>query len=124
MREELSKQKGSRSEKAEAVKEEPKEKSVVPAEAETKAAPSAKLEERMYTVPLSRTRYAPYYKRSAKAIRLIRAFFTRHMKAERVIITKDLNEAIWANGIRNPPRKVKVRATKDGEGIVTLYPAE
>jgi large subunit ribosomal protein L31e len=120
----MSKEKGSRSQKAEPAKEEPKEKSMVPSEEETKAAPAAKLEERMYTVPLSRTRYAPYYKRSPKAIRLIKAFFTRHMKAERVIITKDLNEAIWTNGIRNPPRKVKVRATKDDEGNVTLYPAE
>jgi large subunit ribosomal protein L31e len=119
----MSKEKGSRNQKVEPAKEEPKEKSLVPTEAETKAAPP-KLEERMYTVPLSRTRYAPYYKRSSKAIRLIRAFFTRHMKAERVIITKDLNEAIWTNGIRNPPRKVKVRATKDDEGNVTLYPAE
>jgi large subunit ribosomal protein L31e len=118
----MSKEKGSRSEKKEATKEEPKEKSMIPAE--TKAATPAQLEERFYTVPLSKTRYAPYYKRSPKAIRLIRAFFTRHMKAEKVLITKDLNEAIWMNGIRNPPRKVKIRATKDDEGNVTLYPAE
>jgi large subunit ribosomal protein L31e len=120
----MSKEKGSRSEKKEATKEEPKEKSMISAEAETKAAVPAQLEERVYTVPLAKTRYAPYYKRSTKAIRLIRAFFTRHMKAEKVLITKDLNEAIWMNGIRNPPRKVKVRATKDDEGNVTLYPAE
>ncbi len=120
----MSKEKGSHSEKKEAAKEEPREKSMIPAETETKATPPSQLEERVYTVPLSRTRYAPYYKRSTKAIRLIRAFFTRHMKAEKVLITKDLNEAIWINGIRNPPRKVKVRATKDDEGNVTLYPAE
>jgi large subunit ribosomal protein L31e len=119
----MSKQKDSRSQEEEA-REEPKDKSIVPSEVETRAAQAAKLEERMYTVPLSRTRYVPYYKRSSKAIKLIRAFFTRHMKAERVIITKDLNEAIWTNGIRNPPRKVKIRATKDAEGNVTLYPAK
>jgi large subunit ribosomal protein L31e len=119
----MSKEKTGISQKVEPAKEESKEKSMIPSEAETKAAAS-KLEERMYTVPLSRTRYAPYNKRSSRAIRLIRAFFIRHMKAERVIFTKDLNEAIWANGIRNPPRKIKVRATKDDEGNVTLYPAE
>lgn len=118
----MASEKEKRAEKADATKEDVKPKSMIPEEKESKAA--AQLEERLYTVPLSKTRYAPYYKRTTRAIRLIRSFFTRHMKAERVIITKDLNEALWANGIRNPPRRVKVRATKDDEGNVTLYPAE
>ncbi|WXG42705.1 MAG: 50S ribosomal protein L31e [Promethearchaeati archaeon SRVP18_Atabeyarchaeia-1] len=120
----MSSEKGKRAEKAELAKEEAKPKSMVPGETESKPVAPEHMEERLYTVPLGKTRYAPYYKRSTRAIRLIRIFFTRHMKAERVIITKDLNEAIWANGIRNPPRRVKVRATKDDEGNVTVYPVE
>jgi large subunit ribosomal protein L31e len=120
----MSSDKDKRAGKAETDKEETKPKSMVPSETEVKPAAPEHLEERFYTVPLGKTRYAPYYRRSTRAIRLLRSFFTRHMKAERVIITKDLNEQIWTNGIRNPPRRVKVRATKDDEGNVTLYPAE
>jgi large subunit ribosomal protein L31e len=120
----MASEKGKRAEKAEAAKEETKPKPIVPSESGGKPAAAEHLEERLYTVPLGKTRYSPYYKRSTRAIRLIRSFFTRHMKAERVIITKDLNELIWVNGIRNPPRRVKVRATKDDEGNVTLYPAK
>jgi large subunit ribosomal protein L31e len=120
----MSSEKKKRDKKEESSKEETKPKSIVPSEAEAKPAAPEHLEERIYTVPLGKTRYSPYYKRSPRAIHLIRGFFTRHMKAEKIIITKDLNEAIWINGIRNPPRRVKIRATKDDEGNVTLYPAE
>ncbi|WXG45338.1 MAG: 50S ribosomal protein L31e [Candidatus Atabeyarchaeum deiterrae] len=111
------------------VKPEPAEKEIkakteLAEEERKKPTEAAPLEERVYTVPLSKTRYVPYYKRASKAILLLRGFFTRHMKAERVIFSKELNEAIWVNGIRNPPRKVRVRATKDDEGNVTLYIAE
>jgi large subunit ribosomal protein L31e len=92
-------------------------------EAKPSAAP-AHLEERTYTVPLSKTRYTPYYRRTPRAVKLIKGFFTRHMKAEKIIITKELNESLWENGIRNPPRRIKIRATKDDEGNVTLYPVE
>ena len=46
------------------------------------------------------------------------------MKAEDIIIDNELNEFIWARGIQKPPRKVRVRAIKDDEGIVELYLVE
>nr|MDO8135886.1 50S ribosomal protein L31e [Candidatus Njordarchaeum guaymaensis] len=113
-----------RSKKVEVAEEESKAKPEPGKEEGAKPAAPAHLEERTYTVPLSETRYTPYYKRTSRAIKLIRNFFTRHMKAENVTFTKELNEAMWENGIRNPPRRVKIRATKDDEGNVTLYPAE
>jgi large subunit ribosomal protein L31e len=117
-------QQSTRGKKADVAEAEPKTKPELAKEEATKPAAPAQVEERTYTVPLSKTRYTPYYKRTPRAVQLIKNFFTRHMKAERVIFTKELNEALWENGIRNPPRKVKIRATKDDEGNVTLYPSE
>ena len=82
------------------------------------------LEERLYTVPLGRTRDYPMYKRSKKAITLLKAFLMRHMKPEVMEflrIDPELNDHIWQRGIRNPPRKVKIKVTKNEEGLVTAY---
>ena len=79
------------------------------------------VEERIYTVPLQDVIYKPKYMRAEKAIRILRKFVTRHMKPEVLIIDPKVNEAIWARGIKNPPRRIKIRATKDSEGVVKVY---
>ncbi len=79
------------------------------------------VEERIYTVPLQKVIYKPKYMRAEKAIRILRQFITRHMKPEEIIIDPKVNEAIWARGIKNPPRRIKIRATKDSEGVVRVY---
>ena len=56
-------------------------------------------------------------------MRLLRAFVKRHMKAENVEISNEVNEELWARGIRKPPREIKVRLVKDKEGRVIVYPA-
>lgn len=81
-------------------------------------------EDRIYTVPLGKTRAVPKYRRAEKAITILRQFTQRHMKPEEVIIDPTVNEAIWARGIKNPPRKIRVRLSKDDEGIVTITLAE
>ncbi|MFQ5999703.1 MAG: hypothetical protein ACE5J6_02885 [Candidatus Bathyarchaeia archaeon] len=35
-----------------------------------------------------------------------------------------MNEKIWSRGIQKPPRRIRVRAVRDKEGIVTVYLAE
>ena len=84
------------------------------------------VEERIYTVPLSRAWIAPRTKHSPKAIRVLRGFIVRHMKADEasIKITNEVNEKIWGRGIQKPPRKIRVRTTKDSEGIVTVHLAE
>jgi len=82
------------------------------------------VEEREYTIPLRRAWIAPRWKRTPRAIRIVRAFIQRHMKAEKVVISPELNELIWARGIKKPPRRVRVKAVKDEEGVVTIYPLE
>jgi len=81
-------------------------------------------EERIYTVPLGRAWVVPRYRRAEKAVTILRKFVQRHMKPEEVIIDPTVNEAIWARGITNPPRKIRVRLSKDDEGTVTVSLAE
>ncbi len=84
------------------------------------------VEERIYTVPLQRAWIVPRSKRGAKAVRVLRDFIRRHMKADMdsIKISNEVNEKIWARGIKKPPRKIRVRATKDSEGIITVHLAE
>ena len=79
-------------------------------------------EERIYTVPLARGfMKAPKWKRSKKAVKVLREFVTRHMKPEDLYIDPEVNERIWENGIKNPPRKIQVRITKSEEGLVRVF---
>ena len=83
--------------------------------------------ERLYNIPLRKEFLkAAKYKRAAKAIRAIRAFIARHMKAEpeNIRIGKWLNEEIWHNGVKNPPHHIKVKTIKDDKNIVTVELAE
>jgi len=84
------------------------------------------VEERIYTVPLSRAWIGPRNKRAPRAIRILRRFILRHMKTDEefIKITNEVNERIWSRGIEKPPRKIRIRATKNDEGIVTVHLAE
>ena len=76
--------------------------------------------ERIYTVPLGRAWVAQKYRRAEKAMFILKQFTKRHMKPTEIIIDPSVNEAIWARGIKNPPRKIRVKMSKDSEGIVTV----
>jgi large subunit ribosomal protein L31e len=112
-------------------------------EAEEEAKPKKKkeeeeiVEERTYTIPLSRALVRPPKRRAPRAIQLIRAFITKHMKLEvkvseeeeeeelpQLVISQEVNQKIWERGIEKPPRKIRVRAAKDKDGNVTVYLAE
>ena len=80
------------------------------------------VEERTYTIPLRKVWGPPRGKRTPRAVRLLRAFVKRHMKVENVEISNEVNEELWARGIRKPPRKITVRLVKDKEGRVIVYP--
>ena len=85
---------------------------------------SEPVEERIYTVPLGRAWVVPRYRRAEKAITVLRKFVQRHMKPESIVIDPAVNEAIWSRGITNPPRKIRVRLSKDDEDVVTVTLAE
>lgn len=77
--------------------------------------------ERVYNVPL-RKEYIKkaMYKRTKKALSALRQFIQKHMKSENVVISSELNNFMWKHGIKNPPHHVKVLASRDKEGKVTV----
>ncbi|MDR0318426.1 MAG: 60S ribosomal protein L31 [Nitrososphaerota archaeon] len=93
------------------------------------------VEERIYTIPLQRALVRPPKKRAPRAMQLLKIFVARHMKMPititeedeelpHLIITPKVNEKIWSKGIEKPPRKIRVRITKDRNDDITVYLAE
>jgi len=111
------------SEKAEGVEEAVGE-VVEKAAEEEKEAEEDIVEERVYTVPLSRAWVSPRKERAPRATRILKAFIKRHMKPESIILSKEVNEQIWRRGIEKPPRNIRVRAVKDRDGKVSVRIAE
>jgi large subunit ribosomal protein L31e len=120
-----------------AEEEEAEEKEEKPAKKKKKGEEEEIVEERVYTIPLGKATVRPPKKRAPRAMQLIRAFITKHMKVEmhleeeeeegelpKVIISGEVNEKVWGRGIEKPPRKIRVRAAKDSDGNVTVYLAE
>lgn len=81
-------------------------------------------EEREYVIPLrEKSRVVPRYKKTPKAVKTIKEFIARHMRVEnrdlnKVKISKDLNQFLWAKGIKKHPHKIKVKAKRSGEDII------
>jgi large subunit ribosomal protein L31e len=128
---------------AEVTEQVPAEEETTPAQAIAEAKPKKKkkeeeiVEERFYTIPLSRALVRPPKKRAPRAMQLLKIFVTKHMKLAmkvseeeeeeelpQLIISEEVNEKIWNRGIEKPPRKIKTRVTKDKDGNVTVYLAE
>lgn len=76
--------------------------------------------ERSYVVPLRDSKKASRNRRAAKAIRILKQFATRHMKAKEVKISNAVNEVIWARGGRKPPKKIEVVMRKDNQDTVSI----
>jgi large subunit ribosomal protein L31e len=125
-----------------AAEQTPAEPEAVPTEAVAEAKAKRKkkeeiVEERFYTIPLSRAMVRPPKKRTPRAMQLLKIFVIKHMKLTmkvseeeeeeelpQLIVSKEVNEQIWGRGIEKPPRKIKVRVTKDRDGNVTVFLAE
>ena len=81
--------------------------------------------ERIYTINLGKVLLSPKNQRAKRAINMIREFATKHMKSENVKIEEEVSHLIWTRGIRHPPRKIRVKITKDdGNIIVSKYQEE
>jgi len=72
-------------------------------------------EEKIYTIPLREAYKKAEGKRAPYAARLIRSYLQTHTKAKTVKLGQELNKAIWSRSIRRPPRKVRIKAVKDGD---------
>ena len=76
--------------------------------------------ERVYTIPLGKVKISQSQHRAVRAINMIREFARHHMKVETIKIDEELSREIWAKGVRNPPRKVRVRMSKTDEGFILV----
>lgn len=79
------------------------------------------IDERIYIIPLAKARKGPRNKRAKKSVRYLREYMNRHFKPEALVISQEVNEKIWERGAQKPPRKLKVRATKNIDGLVVVY---
>ncbi|MHA1769639.1 MAG: 50S ribosomal protein L31e [Candidatus Thorarchaeota archaeon] len=83
------------------------------------------IDERIYTVPLRKAYWTgSRLKRANRSVRILKEFVERHMKPEELLIQPEVNEQIWARGIQKPPRRLRIRATKNSENLVRVYLAE
>ena len=81
--------------------------------------------ERIYTINLGKVLLSPNNQRAKRAINMIREFASKHMKSENIKIEEEVSHLVWARGIRHPPRKIRVKITKDdGNVIVSKYQEE
>lgn len=80
--------------------------------------------ERVYTINLGKVWLSPNNQRAKRAINMIREFTEHHMKTGQVKIDQDLSQAVWSQGIRSPPRKIRVKMAKTDDGYVLVSPYE
>lgn len=86
--------------------------------------------ERTYIIPLRRSWLkVPEYKRANKAVKAIKEFLVRHMKVydrdlKKIKIDIILNNEVRFRGMRKPPAKIKVKASKFDNDIVKAELAE
>jgi large subunit ribosomal protein L31e len=80
-------------------------------------------EESIYTVNFRKAWITPEYKRTNRVVGILKEFTRRHMKTDDIKIDQYLNRYLWQRGKRNPPRKIRVRMTKDESDtvVVSLY---
>lgn len=78
-----------------------------------------KASEQIYTIPLREVKDYPQWKRSNKAITIIREYLSKHMKVaeDKIKISTELNESVWQHGIEKPPSKIRVKAVRSEEGV-------
>ncbi len=76
--------------------------------------------ERIYTIPLRNAKKAPRWKRSNRAIKEVRIFLSRHIKADmdKIHLDPSINHKIWERGSQKPPARIRVRAMKFEDGVV------
>lgn len=79
-------------------------------------------EERVLTIPLRVSARAPRTKRTPRAIKAIREYVVRHVKAKKedVWIDPEVNRLLWKRGIERPPHTVQLKAIKFEDGRVEV----
>lgn len=76
--------------------------------------------ERIYTIPLRVPRSSPRNHRADRAIRYVKSYLARHMKAQDVWIDASVNEKLWDHGMYEVPPRIRVRARRFDDGVVEV----
>ena len=76
--------------------------------------------ERIYTIPLRKTKDLVRSRRADLAVRDVKRFLSRHMKSETIWLDSTVNEALWKNGKFSIPSRIRVRATRFNDGVVEV----
>lgn len=76
--------------------------------------------ERIYTIPLRKTKDLVRSRRADLAVRDVKRFLSRHMKSETIWLDATVNEALWSNGKYRIPSRIRVRATRFNDGVVEV----
>ncbi|MCA1819356.1 MAG: 50S ribosomal protein L31e [Thermoplasmatota archaeon] len=76
--------------------------------------------ERVYTIPLRKTKDLVRSRRAQLAVRDVKRFLTRHMKSEHIWLDNEVNELLWQNGKYRIPSRIRIRATRFNDGVVEV----
>jgi len=76
--------------------------------------------ERIYTIPLRKTKDLVRSRRADLAVRDVKRFLSRHMKSESIWIDGSVNQSLWAKGKFSIPSRIRVRATRFSDGVVEV----
>jgi len=83
-------------------------------------------DERVVTVPLRDVTKVPNHEQASQAVKIVRAHLALHfsVEPEEVRLDASINEAVWEQGARSPPRKLRVRAARFEEAGERVVEAE
>ncbi len=76
--------------------------------------------ERIYTIPLRKAKDLTRSRRADNAVRDVKRYLVRHMKADNVWLDQTVNEALWTNGKYHIPSRIRVKATRFNDGVVEV----
>lgn len=76
--------------------------------------------ERIYTIPLRKAKDLTRSRRADNAVRDVKRYLVRHMKADNVWLDQTVNEALWSNGKYSIPSRIRVKATRFSDGVVEV----
>ncbi len=82
--------------------------------------------ERILNIPLRKEWIkVPKNERGKRALYTIRGYVSKHTKSYNVKISQKINEKIWIRGIQKPPQNIRVKISRDSEGVVhVMLPEE
>lgn len=76
--------------------------------------------ERIYVIPLRKTKDLVRSRRADLAVRDVKRFLNRHMKSDHIWVDQEVNQSLWQNGKFRIPSRIRVRATRFSDGVVEV----